>query len=694
MKWRRALAGSYGIRPGKWVWTIGLVLGSLEGLVAGDQAPRTVQIIPAPSKRCALLVAVEPASAAPEASSTDAYRTNDVHFLAEQLRLEGYQPESICLMTPRAEKPKFHPLAKNVQKQIEELFGRMNPQDGLLMYWTGRAYQSADGQIWLAGADWDPAMPAETGLSVGWLKKQLAACRAQWKLMIIDTPFQQQTGPVHPASSEAVFQALEGTAGLALLASSQAQQPSLLWPKVEQSNFGFWLVQAFAGHADRDENSELTLQELFHYVSANVRNTAQEIFQQEQGVLFSKPPTEPLSPGVATVLDSPLKNLLEQFANQIAQQAVQHRVSQIAVVEFRPLADEPTLQTLLDGGPGTLGRWCAEQLQQALQKRSQKGEVTFQVFPYEQFHTVLSRNKCTPQLLQTSGTRNLSVQGRTPEGVVFGNFVLLTGRRLTLRCWLQSLTEGRPLGRCQQTAILTNEELAMLGLDPLPPMPPQPPSPKPLPQPIRPGGDRISFRLRIYVDGMPRLPQNLGNKEYVFFHRGEVYKIVVENYLTQPVYLRLLVDGLNTLPEPVPTQDTGGGNVRYIYLPAQRVHLEHAKAWRLDARELNGPPKRYTIEGFYSRKGTSSSGKGLYEWKSFQVVDPPRSWAALREYTQQIGIITAAFYAVPSESRGKIQPGGTGPGPSGEGQLEEYEETPVGPLLQVIHLYYALQPEG
>ncbi|MCS7304964.1 MAG: hypothetical protein NZ602_07640 [Thermoguttaceae bacterium] len=679
----------------------GVFLGIFGGLVLADQPSRSLLVTSGPSKPYALLVAVES-----ESNPEGAFRTNDVHGLAEQLLQAGYPAEHLLLMTCRADKPQSHPLRKNLEKQIPEFFAQIKPEDGLLIYWTGQVYRSPKGELWLATADWEPAQPAETSLSVAWLKKQLETCRAKWKLMIIDTPFQpDKTAGFPRVGSQQLAEALEDAPGLALLTSSRAEQSSPVWPLVEQSNFGFWLCQAVAGHADRDENNQISLQELVDYLFAKVTKTAREIYQQEQTLKFYQPVAY-FCPVVATISKASLSSVLEKFAEQIGEQAAQHGVVQIAVAEFRPLSEQPCLGSLLDGGPGCLGRWCAENLEKALhQKASLMG---FRVFPYEEFHTALIRNKWTPQLLPTSQTRSLTVQARTPEAVIVGSFSARSGRRLTLQCKLTHLSTGRTLCRSQRTVLLTNEELGMLGVSldgawawlppkapspqyPLPPSsPPSEPKPVPSPPQFEPG---FPFRLMIYVDGRPRASQPIGQKEYVLFRRGEVYQIVVENHLPEPVYLRLLVDGLNTLPEPVLNSSGMLQKGQLVYLPARRVHLEKARAWLLDGCSSEGTPKRYCIQGFYRRMESTTPGKALYEWESFKVVDPPQSWAAQQRYTEQIGIITAAFYALPVGPRGGLQPAATGPGPTQKGELQEYLESPVGPLLSLIHLYYALQPE-
>jgi hypothetical protein len=208
------------------------------------------------------------------------------------------------------------------------------------------------------------------------------------------------------------------------------------------------------------------------------------------------------------------------------------------------------------------------------------------------------------------------------------------------------------------------------------------------------------YRVKIYVGDRPRESSFLGNDEYVPLDRGDVYKIVVENRTDRQVYLRLLVDGLNTLPEPVPGEAETDGQATAVYRPAQRVSLDEAQAWRLEPCPPEAQAKRYTIRGFYRRFGTSKDGEAEYEWETFKVVDAIESLAYQQGYTEQIGLITAAFYGVPPKEKPPEEPRPRGPGGVGtaggekeRGRLDEYQKTPVGDLRGVINVHY-VEPEA
>ena len=170
---------------------------------------------------------------------------------------------------------------------------------------------------------------------------------------------------------------------------------------------------------------------------------------------------------------------------------------------------------------------------------------------------------------------------------------------------------------------------------------------------------------------------------FVALGKGEVYRVRIENRADHSVMMRLLIDGLNTLPEPkredldkaVRVEPTS--QKKSEYLPAQRVSLDEAQAWRLK-------PKAHMIPGFYSVTGDNA------KYREFLVVDAQESLAGRQQFTDQIGLITAAFYAVKGSSRAV----GTTEGDRRDGKTGKYDANKIqaGNLLGVVHIRY-VEPE-
>ena len=144
--------------------------------------------------------------------------------------------------------------------------------------------------------------------------------------------------------------------------------------------------------------------------------------------------------------------------------------------------------------------------------------------------------------------------------------------------------------------------------------------------------------------------QNLqfrGNDAYLAIDKGVEYVIYFKSAYSDDVYVRVLVDGLNTLSQlestiskafvVVPAATSEGE-----YVVAPRVPLDEARPWFV--------PKGTSvcsISGFVDANGKSDT------LRRFQVVDADQSAAARKNYTDQTGMITVVFYkaVIPPETR-------------------------------------------
>jgi len=168
--------------------------------------------------------------------------------------------------------------------------------------------------------------------------------------------------------------------------------------------------------------------------------------------------------------------------------------------------------------------------------------------------------------------------------------------------------------------------------------------------------------------------------------KGEIYEIWVENRTDAPVLMRLLVDGLNTLPEKAPPKGLAVEETASpaVYLPAQRVNLGDARAWLIDPSES----PVVAVRGFFFETGEKGA------CNEFIIVDAPDSLASRQQFTDQLGLITAAFYAPAPGKRGLGTSPGAGP-ISGTGagsvlkQGSGVHDLQVGNLLAVVHIRYA-----
>ena len=108
------------------------------------------------------------------------------------------------------------------------------------------------------------------------------------------------------------------------------------------------------------------------------------------------------------------------------------------------------------------------------------------------------------------------------------------------------------------------------------------------------------------------------------------------------------------------------------------ISTQHAH-WVARSNRDSGANKVWAVRGFVTETG--ATGK----LRQFTVVDAQQSLAARQKFTDQIGLITAAFYSPKSGSRGV----GTGLGKEGDENVAEAQKMLPGDLLGVVHIRYS-----
>ena len=198
------------------------------------------------------------------------------------------------------------------------------------------------------------------------------------------------------------------------------------------------------------------------------------------------------------------------------------------------------------------------------------------------------------------------------------------------------------------------------------------------------------FPLRAYLESKgARLEHSFsadGRRMMVDLGEGDEYTIVVENRTQRDLFLRLLVDGRNTLPDRADDGDA--------LEPAQYVNLTRARCWFCEAG------RTYRIAGFYTRVDSEpSADETTGQWKTFRVTDI-RDVSPQGDFRAQLGIITAAFYLPVERAKSSMasQPQfATCMGSEEESTLAVYRgDLGPGPLLgdAPINIHYGFQGDG
>jgi len=685
---------------------VGAVLGLWLLLGSGSAfLLRAAETSPAKGRQRAILIAAEKYHRARHLR----YTTNDVKQLARTLSTRGhFQPDNILEMTDTASNPRFRPLRANIMTELPKWLKKAEAEDQVLVYFSVHGFIDKDRKLYLAPIDCDPANPAATGIEVRWLREQIARCRARFKLLVIDACHagsekgdDESTG----VTAKELAEPFGDLADVVTLASSTSRQTSQIWEEKQQSLFSYWLNQGLRGHADGDGNGEVSIDELYDYVYRYVTKTAKLHFPKEQTPVRIIRPGNPGVPVVVRLKPHTLKGLLADVSEQLATAMLIRKLSKVGVLEF---STDTAVGEILGGDFGLLGRYCAVELERRLIDRS-AGKFA-----------VVDRRRLQDQLkVQHFGLDDLGAPDALNElsqkvggmpVIVLGTLRNRVGRTVTLQCRLVETATGELAGVAAGTAMLNESEWAMVGRstvvkpeDYRPQAPQEDVATPEVGETVIERLDRRSqgphpmldpkfpYRVKIAVDLQERKAVFRGNNMYVPLRKGEVYEVGIENHGTHPVFMRLLVDGLNTLPEKLSTKAVTVEPTKQepVYRPAQRVNLAEARAWWLDhaTQDKQGKtsPQVYAVRGFFSQADVNG------KYRAFKVADAQQSLAARKQFTDQIGLITAAFYQ-PTAKRGSRSLGTTY-GPEYDEQLDIYEGDEIpGKLVGVVHIHY-VEPE-
>jgi hypothetical protein len=659
----------------------------------------------------ALLIGVENYQLAPPLR----YIRQDVSQISRTLRDRGgFGRDRILELTDAASAPEYQPSAATLRAQIPNFLRRPLPTDTLIVYFSGHGFRDQEGKMYLAPLDCDPAKPEETGLPVEWLRDQLKNCKAKTKLLIIDSCHAgSDKGDEDTAGvpAELLGKPFGELSGVFTLASSSAREKSQLWDAKQHSLFTYWLNQGLKGHADENSDGRIHFDELYGYVHDHVRETAERslgrtqtparIIRGETGV-----------PVVLRLQPLSLKKALDDLAHELADSLVAQQQGAIGVLEF---TNATQAGEMLGSDFGLLGQYCAEVLEQRL---IELGAGKFSVVDRARIREALSKKALRVDDL--ASTQRLKDFGQSVGGMpllVSGRIIGRDGRVVTLNCKLVRTDQPDQLAAASAIAQINESEWAMLGRSAAVSGNASPQAPPSIDGPRLDRRDQLvntldqraqskhpfaqaNFPFPIHVmiksksaTGADVFTERAGKVEgndcVVSLARDEVYELWVENNSGQKVVMRLLVDGLNTLPEPL--RDEKGSPLKdkgvVVTQIAPRVNLAEARGWVLGptpatiyrARSGAKGVRGHRIQGFVAQTGSRGEGR------EFRVVDGGQSIAARRQFTDQLGMITAAFYSVaPRGARGSI---GTG---LGDEYVADYTEEDTHPrdLIAAVTLRY------
>lgn len=674
-------------------WLLGC---SLSWLLAFAHHLRAQDTPPArPAVTWAYLVGVEDYQKAPKL----AYTVNDVKKLAEVLTQYGHcDPNGILELTDQENERGKQPYQASILYSLPRFVKSPEAQDTVIVYFSGHGFRADDGRLYLAPIDCDPKAATKTGISVEWLREQLLACKAGFKLLILDACHagSEKGDDVESISAKDIGDQFKQAAGVITLASSTADEKSQIWQFKEQSLFSYWLTQGLKGHADADGDGNVNVDELYQYVHSHVTQTAKVRFTRSQTPVRIVGPRIAGVPTVSKLRPQGLKQVMADMADQISGTMDERELAKIGVLEF---TNDTKYGEMLGANFGLLGRYCSEELERNLTNRS---TGNYQVVDRHRLQDALKRQGFgLKELSSTESLANLAKQAGGMPVLVRGTLADRNGRMVTLRCKVIETEGDATLASVGGMVALNESEWAMLGRSvalsfndrygpdnaPAPGVEPislddhsihvadkKSRGPHPLQDP------KFAFPIKFVISGKERklvfkqLGEGPDKRTECFLpvRNSEKIDIHIENRSGEVALMRLLLDGLNTLPEKEQTKGVS------TYVWGKRMSLDDARAWVLDPATVRGPKKIWAIRGFVTNTGAAGS------WREFVVVDADKSLAARQQFTDQLGLISAAFFATAPGSRAPL---GIGAGEERSADLTERAASP-GTMLSVVHVRY------
>lgn len=592
------------------------------------------------------------------------------------------------------------------QDALNRGFKDLKPRDRVLVFFSGHgamvckqgtevrlcdraALASAkEKAAYLCPQDFDPEQPVETGISIDWLRQRIAACEAQTKILILDSCHSgsEKSGVSKLAyarpSAGALAESFSTSAArdVVTLASCRAEESSFMSDRLRHSLFSYHVIAAFKGHADINMDGEIDVHELYAYVHERVERDARRIFGEHQRPVRIFGAGLDGIPTICRVQPMALDNLLEDMADRLAYELYSRQElpgRTVVPLEFAihdQLAGVETLR--LDSG--SLGKYCSEVLRRNLKSasarlRENKEEERFQIADEKWLkqipggldsQTISEPPRLTREHLQRRGALLALGTILTRVGVPSSG-----GTEIVLSCEVRAPDQYRPLAKAGGKARISLDESAMGGGGWLPgslvdqrhPLQRDP---------------KFPFPIGISVGGTIRPGKFVGNRLYIPVRKGEEYEILVDHGGRQDsiFMLRLLVDGLNTLPHHLIEAEEP------VFRAAPRiVNLQDARPWVLDSQRA----RRFRIAGFATK--VDSEGR----WARFKLDDRENSLAQRQKFTDQVGVITAGIYKTnPNVPKGELASLGTTAGRIEEVKFNVREGLKVGEPVAFLSLHY------
>lgn len=157
----------------------------------------------------------------------------------------------------------------NIMGTMNEIFGQAGPNDLVIFYFSGHGLNGSFLPIDFDGFN--------NKISHEEIAKAFNKCQAKFKLCLADAChsgglFAMRSGEDDPVLSQYYSTLAKSVAGTAIIMSSKADETSLESQGLRQGVFSHFLIRGLKGEADKNKDKVVTVEELYEFISANVRD--------------------------------------------------------------------------------------------------------------------------------------------------------------------------------------------------------------------------------------------------------------------------------------------------------------------------------------------------------------------------------------------------------------------------------------
>ena len=607
----------------------------------------------------------------------------DINALQRVLTTRANLDETNILRMTDDSPENLRPTLVNWMRELPKFLQRVGPEDRLIVFFSGHGTRFGEG-TYLAPREVDPRRIDETALPVETLRGWLTECPAEVKFLILDCCHSGENTGLKSLESDEIARAIEvdDIPGTVILASCRYREESLEWEARKQGLFTYWLCRALEGAAT-SADGKVTINRVGEYVNDRVKQLS-PVIAKEQEVKNFRRQTPVISgeiegnPPILELMPEPTASFARRIAEDLDADIRRQGLKSIGLFEFflpSGVQDEHLEHA-------TLPKYLMETVRQRLEELA--GE-DYQIVTEQRMQSA-TKNLYVEEIRQVPSLQRVQEEAKA-DAVIFGLLRDLK-TKFSLKCELVSTATGQTLGqaggvvggvvRLSDTGLgdmghnVDMIDLRAGGLDPydtgrLERIFNRPQEGHPLQQ------SEFPFDVELRVNGSPvklsyqSTPvsgtEKVRSDGVIEVENGDRIAISIRNRFTaagrpQRGGMRLLLDGINSLGQ-------------------QRTTLDQGPLWTLE------PGQIYEIDGWYLPNPNAETGTN-YERRPFEVVDVSDSVASREKFTEQIGLISFAFFEEGEDGRSI----GIGEGSDITQEKLTTTEFKIGRCLAVFHIRY------